>query len=251
MGNAAIWWEPSGAIVPRKIDLGRALSSLQWSDPRDVRTSLTPGGRLSAVSFTAYSQVQIRCRFTDHTLHDEVQAMCNRLKRGGRITLTEDDAKVYAGYIDPWLSTTALPLQRSPWHLYGGAVAVNDRLVVTGPSPRYLQETVTVTGIPVQSISALGGTATIDGRRNDWSTTTFGLARNHAFWPVLRANPSDYTAQLITHRGTRIVYELVLTLDEDVGAIEALSTTPTVSLQGTTDTGKPTLTEAIFAAGGG
>lgn len=250
MGNAAIWWEPNGAEVVRKIDLGRALTSLQWSDPRDARTSLTPGGRLSSVSFTAYSQIQIRARFTEVAIHDELQAMINRLKRGGRITLAEDDEAVSAGFIDPWIVSDELPIQRSPWHLYGGDVAVGDRLVVTGPSPQYRQETVTVTTIPIQSVSSLGGTVGVDTRRNDWSSIPFALARNHAFWPVLRMSPADYPAQLIQHKGQRIVYELVLTLDEDVGGIEALSTTPTVTLQGTTDTGKPTLTEAILLAGG-
>ena len=250
MGNAAFWYEPKGSDTVVKIDLGQRLSDLQVIPARDLLATRTLSGHQSRTLLRSQRRLRVESmRFTSLDLVDDLLAMQAALEAGGRVSLAEDTATAWAAFADPWSGTTTLTVMRSPFALYGGTVTAGDRLSVLGPSPRMLTEDMAVASVGSPNPATSGGPITTTrARRHGWAGEDWILVRDSGFWPILRLPFEEAGVQIIQHKHRRY-FTLILTLDEDTAGIAALASTPTVTLQGTTDTGKPTLGDHLASLG--
>lgn len=253
MGNAAIWWEPRGSQVVRKIDLGAPLSELRVSQDRIEDVTETQGGVQSTTRIRSRERIRITSTpWLSYGLWDEVSAMVRRLQQGGRISLAEDDATAWAAFALDWTDPDQIIMQAGPWAAYGGAVATGQRFRVLGPSPRMLWEGGRINGgaLNFNSTAFRAGGVIVpqQSRANDWGQEGWILVRQLGFWPVLRF-PSDMRQQSGILHEHRRSFSLELTLEMDMAGIGVLAQTPTQLLNGVTDAGNPTLTELIRAGG--
>lgn len=247
---AVIWWEGAGGGVVRKLDLGRRWVDAQVVPMREARSSETLGGIIRETRLRSRNRVTFESApFTSYETLDEVEGMINALRRGGRVSVAEEETDAYAAFADPWINDDAIDVYRSQWALYGGTLAELDRLTVQGPSPRGLEETTLITALPYSgaTVVQLGGLIDVRDRMNEWADEAWTFVRKPGFWPVMVLPTEFRSEQLIIHKHRRH-FTLRMTLDEDIAAIDAMSST-FVTLQGTTDTGKPTLMEHLADLG--
>jgi hypothetical protein len=248
---AVIWWEGAGGGVVRKLDLGRRWVDAQVVPMREARSSETLSGIVRETRLRSRNRVTFESApFTSYDTLDEVEAMINALRRGGRISVAEEEADAYAAFSDPWIDSDQLDVYRSQWALYGGTLAELDRLTVQGPSPRGLEETTLITALPYSggTVIQLGGALEVRDQTNTgWPDEAWQFVRKPGFWPVMVLPTEFRSEQLVIHKHRRH-FTLRLTLDEDIAAIDAMSSI-LVTLQGTTDTGKPTLMEHLADLG--
>lgn len=251
MGNAAIWWRPTGADVVRKIDLGGPLSDLQeLPEDRLEVVEETTGGKLYTTRVRTRERIRVTTRpWLSYDVWDEAVALVNRLRAGGRISLAEDDATAWAAYVSDWTDPDAIILYSSPWAAYGGTVATGQRWRATSASPRVMQGGGTISGgaLTWNSTAMRAGGVLIPTATppSDWTGEPWVLVRQVGFWPCLRM-PADARSQVaITHKSRRN-FRLELTLEVDMHGLDAIAQTPTQLLNGTTDEGYPTMDDMIL-----
>lgn len=253
MGNAAIWWRPYRSSVVRKIDLGVALSDLQVL-PTDRQETIeeTLGGRIVSTRLRSRQRIRVVTQpWLSYSLWTEVEAMVERLRQGGRVTLAEDDAISWAAYVSDWTDPGTVVVDASPWAAYGGTPSIGQHWRAMGPSPRLLQEGGTIANgafnFNSTAFRAGGVIVPTNDAVHDWTGEEWVLIRQLGFWPCLRMPAESRDQGAILHKSRRS-FKLEITLEVDVDGLAAIAATPAQLLNGTTDEGYPTMDELIAAS---
>lgn len=248
--SAALWWEPKGADIPNRISLGRALSDLQKVPQTQARFARTLSGRRDTTRLTASTRIRVESApINDYDLADRLEEMANYLRRGGLISLAEDQSKAWAYFASSAIAgSTLITLTNNPWDAYSsGNPTAGDRFTLHGPTPRLLKESHEVDSLTV--IPGGLGIVSTQELRAEWDTEEHVLVREYGFWPILRM-PEDAMNQAVLRHRHRRYWTLELTLETDEHAISTIAADPTVTFNGPTDVGDPTMLGYLRSVGG-
>ncbi|MGB0972938.1 MAG: hypothetical protein ACPGVG_18580 [Mycobacterium sp.] len=250
MSEAAVWWEPKGADIPDRISLGRLLTDLQKQPTGRTRASRTLSGRRDLTKLTGGRRIKVTSGpIEDYDTADRLEEMASYLRRGGLVSLAEDQTKAWASFATS-AAGSLVTLQGAPWQAYSaGTPTVGERFRLHGPTPGMLIEghevdsTISIPG------SLYGGIVPASSIRADWSGESHVLVREYGFWPVLRMPEDQMEVEVLKHKSRRF-FTLEMTLETDEHAIAALATDPTVVFNGPTDLGNPTMVGHLKSIGG-
>lgn len=228
MGNAAIWWQPRGAAVPRKIDLGQRLEDLQERIVIEEAASEAYSGEERVVLQRARTRVRIVTGWSaDWALAEEVRAMLSALHVGGRIAIAADDAMVFGAFVatPPEAGSSTWWIAANIFERYSSAtpaIGIGGRVTLISPAPVMRQETVLLTAAPSSQLyPQIASTAV----RNDWTGHEWVFAREYRFYPILKRAIGDRDTQAFLHENGR-VWKLDFTLDEDMAALATIAQNP-------------------------
>lgn len=234
----------------RRISLGRELADMQRTPWRKTRFARTLSGRRRTSQLDASHRITIESGpIQDYAVADEIEEMAGYLRRGGLISLAEDQAAAWAGYATSAVGSLVI-FGHAPWSNYSAAVpTVGERLALHGTAPALLEERGEVESLITVPGTIYGGAVLTEELRNDWTDADYVLGRQYGFWPILRMPEDAMDRAVLRHRHRRY-WTLELTLETDEHALAALAGSPDVQFQGADDLGLPTMTEYLRQIGG-
>ena len=228
MGNAAIWWQPRGAAVPRKIDLGRRLQDLQERIVVEEAVAEAYSGVERQVIQRSRNRVRfVTGRSMDWVLAEEVRAALSSVAMGGRIALAADDAQVFGAFLatPPDAGQNQWWVYANLWERYSTGtppIGSGARVTLISPSPAMRMETVLLTAAPAQQLYPGIQSSRV---RNSWTGLDWVFAREYRFFPVLKRAIGDRDTQAFLHEEGRSWW-VDATFDEDMAGYAALALTP-------------------------
>ena len=245
MGNAVIWFYPSGPTGLVEIDLAEPLSDLQIDPIREVEDARAYDGTLYRSILSGREQVRIVLeRFVDEALARKLESLQSHLERGGTMSFCNDKDKAWGGFTETAMAGGTFIGTGGPAFTANNsaaALAAGDTICIESMNPEGMREFVSVDAVSATDTEITTQQAII----YDY-TLLPALVRFRDFWPVLQWPASQMGRSIVTH-DHRISYTLDLTLETNPGTIAALAeNAETLAPDGVpADQGSGTIEDAI------
>jgi hypothetical protein len=239
MGTAKIWYWPHDVGTVEEIDLGEALSDLQFETRVDQSVAEGITGIQSTQQYSSRAIVRvINERFSSASLARSLLALRDHLRRGGLCMVAEDSALAWAAFstVVPTRGAVTVPTHAAPWPVVTNPTLPSGaEIEVLGSQPTGMREYTTLTGTLTGNNPL---TATFAALRFPYRDegAAWTLLRHRGFWPVLRLPIGERNQPIVTD-DHRLTYTLDVSFEEAIDVIAGYASIPGMTVSTTTVTG--------------